>query len=135
MEILLIILHLAVCFILIAVVLLQSGKGADLASAFGGGSSQTALGARGATTLLSKITTGAAVLFMITSFSLAVLQMNKRGAGPIKLPPQGTQVNPAAATPAASASPAGGAGAEVVPPTAPAELPSPAAASPTPGGP
>ena len=49
--------HIIVCLILIAVVLLQSGKGADLAGAFGGGGSQTAFGARGAGTILSKLTT------------------------------------------------------------------------------
>ena len=54
-------LHIASCIILILVVLLQSGKAADLAGAFGGGGSQTAFGARGAQTFLSKMTTGAAV--------------------------------------------------------------------------
>src|SRR5580765_2590967 len=63
---LLLILHIAVCFVLIVVVLLQSGKGADLAGAFGGGGSQTALGARGTATFLSKLTTGAAIVFMLT---------------------------------------------------------------------
>ena len=55
------------------VVLLQSGKAADLAGAFGGGGSQTAFGGRGQTSLLSKITTAAAVLFMITSLGLWIL--------------------------------------------------------------
>ncbi len=73
MFVLLTSLHILVCFILIMVVLLQSGKAADLAGAFGGGGSQTALGSRGAATLLTKATTGAAVLFMITSLSLAIL--------------------------------------------------------------
>lgn len=72
MTILLTALHLFVCVFLILVVLLQTGKGADLSGAFGG-SSQTAFGARGATTVLSKLTTGSAILFMITSFSLAML--------------------------------------------------------------
>ncbi|MBI4455829.1 MAG: preprotein translocase subunit SecG [Acidobacteria bacterium] len=66
-------LHLFVSLILIAVVLLQSGKGADLAGAFGGGGSQTAFGARGAATFLSKLTTACAVIFMITSLALAIL--------------------------------------------------------------
>ena len=70
--ILLTLLHVTVCFILIAVVLFQQGKGADLASAFGGGSSQTAFGARQASTLLSKLTTAAAVAFMVSSLSLAI---------------------------------------------------------------
>ena len=73
MTVLLTFIHIVVCFILIMVVLLQSGKAADLAGAFGGGGSQTALGSRGAATLLTKATTGAAVLFMITSLSLAIL--------------------------------------------------------------
>ena len=66
-------LHILVGVILILVVLLQTGKSADLAGAFGGGGSQTAFGSRGAATFLSKITTSAAVLFMISSFSLAIL--------------------------------------------------------------
>ncbi len=73
MTILLTFIHILVCCILIMVVLLQSGKAADLAGAFGGGGSQTALGSRGAATLLTKATTGAAVLFMVTSLGLAIL--------------------------------------------------------------
>jgi preprotein translocase subunit SecG len=65
--------HVLVCFILVLVVLLQSGKGADLAGAFGGGGSQTAFGSRGPASFLSKVTTGAAVLFMITSILLSGL--------------------------------------------------------------
>ncbi len=67
-------LHIGACIILILVVLLQSGKAADLAGAFGGGGSQTAFGARGAQTFLSKMTTGAAVLFMLTSLGLGILE-------------------------------------------------------------
>jgi preprotein translocase subunit SecG len=66
-------LHVLVCFILILVVLLQSGKGADLAGAFGGAGTQTAFGSRGPASFLSKVTTGAAVVFMITSISLTIL--------------------------------------------------------------
>ena len=73
MTILVTMLHVLVAVFLILVVLLQTGKGADLAGAFGGGGSQTAFGARGATTLLHKLTTTSAVLFMATSFTLAVL--------------------------------------------------------------
>ncbi len=65
--------HIIVSFILILVVLLQTGKRADLAGAFGGGGSQTAFGTRGAATFLSKMTTTAAVIFMVTSLGLAVL--------------------------------------------------------------
>jgi preprotein translocase subunit SecG len=73
MVILFTILHVIVCLILIGVVLLQSGKAADLAGAFGGMGSQTTFGPRGAATMLSKVTTAAAALFMVTSLSLAVL--------------------------------------------------------------
>jgi len=82
MEIALIILHVIVCFILIMVVLLQSGKAADLAGAFGGGGSQTALGSRGAATVLTKATTIAAVLFMMTSLGLALIG-SRRGGGSV----------------------------------------------------
>lgn len=71
-ETLLVALHVLVCVFLILVVLLQSGQAADLAGAFGGGGSQTALGMRGATTLLHKLTTGAAVVFMLTSLVLGL---------------------------------------------------------------
>lgn len=73
MIILLTIIHVIVCLFLIIVVLLQSGKAADLAGAFGGMGSQTAFGPRGAATVLSKATTIAAVLFMVGSLSLAVM--------------------------------------------------------------
>ena len=73
MTILLTLLHVVVALFLIAVVLLQTGKRADLAGAFGGGGSQTAFGARGAATVLSKMTTAAAVLFMLTSIALSVV--------------------------------------------------------------
>ncbi len=79
MSILISIVHIIVCLILILVVLLQSGKGADLAGAFGGGGSQTAFGARGTATFLTKLTTGAAIVFMITSLSLSLI--NSKGKG------------------------------------------------------
>ena len=65
--------HVIVSIFLILVVLLQQGKSADWAGAFGGGGSQTVFGARGASTLLSKATTAAAIIFMITSLSLTIL--------------------------------------------------------------
>jgi preprotein translocase subunit SecG len=65
--------HIVVCLFLIGVVLLQQGKSADLAGAFGGQGSQTAFGPRGAANLLTKLTTWSAVIFMITSISLFVL--------------------------------------------------------------
>ncbi len=73
MTIVLTLIHIVVCFFMIVVVLLQSGKAADLAGAFGGMGSQTAFGPRGSATLLSKATTAAAVIFMITSLTLAIL--------------------------------------------------------------
>jgi preprotein translocase subunit SecG len=73
MTILFTLIHIIVCFFLIVVVLLQSGKAADLAGAFGGMGSQTAFGPRGSATLLSKATTLGAAIFMITSLTLAIL--------------------------------------------------------------
>jgi len=73
MLILIVTLHVLASLVLILVVLLQSGKAGDLASTFGSTGSQTAFGARGAATLLTKATTVSAVLFMCTSLSLAVL--------------------------------------------------------------
>ncbi len=84
MVTLLIVIHIAVCFILIAIVLLQSGKGAELGAAFGGGSSHTLFGSRGAATFLNKMTTFAAILFMITSLTLAVV--TAKGGSVVKKP-------------------------------------------------
>jgi preprotein translocase subunit SecG len=67
----LIIIHVIVCVALIMIVLLQTGKGADMGAAFGGGSSQTLFGSSGASTFLTKATTCAAVIFMLTSLTLA----------------------------------------------------------------
>ena len=78
---LLTIVHVLVCLFLIVVVLLQSGKAADLAGAFGGMGSQTAFGPRGSATLLSKATTGSAILFMVTSLSLSILATRGAGVG------------------------------------------------------
>ncbi len=115
--------HILVCLVLIGVVLLQTGKRADLAGAFGGGGSQTAFGARGAATFLSRATTVCAVVFMLTSFLLALLQSQSRGANsslplPESAPAAGA---PAAETPAA---PATAPGSES---PAPAGSPAPAA--------
>jgi len=95
MTVLIVILHVIISLFLILVVLVQQGKGADLAGAFGGGGSQTAFGARGATTLLHKLTTGFFVAFVVTSMTLAVLQSRPRGS-----------VMDNAATPTAPAKPA-----------------------------
>ena len=66
--------HIVLCFLLIGVVLMQSGKAADLAGAFGGSGSQTAFGPRGAATILSKITTWCFVMFLLTTVSLTLRQ-------------------------------------------------------------
>ena len=81
MYILFLLIHILVCVFLIIVVLLQSGKAADLAGAFGGMGSQTAFGPRGSATLLSKATTISAVLFMFTSLSLSILATRSAGLG------------------------------------------------------
>jgi preprotein translocase subunit SecG len=81
MYILALIVHVVVCLFLIIVVLLQSGKAADLAGAFGGMGSQTAFGPRGSATLLSKATTVSAVLFMITSLALSIMATRNAGLG------------------------------------------------------
>ena len=82
------ILHVFVSIFLILIVLAQQGKGQDLASAFGGGGSSAAFGARGTATLLSKITTGSAVLFMVTSLGLTYLRpvMSQRTVVPDQAP-------------------------------------------------
>ena len=79
MTILITLIHVIVCFFLIAVVLLQSGKSGDLAAAFGGQGSQTAFGARGAATALSKATTWSAIIFMVTSITLSIYAARKTG--------------------------------------------------------
>ena len=71
MTLFLTVLHVTVCLLLIVVVLLQRGKGADIGAVFGGGGSSTVFGSRGAGNFLTKLTTGAAVVFMVTSLSLA----------------------------------------------------------------
>src|SRR5580765_6860228 len=84
MVTLLTIFHVIVCVFLILVVLLQQGKGADWAGAFGGGGTQTAFGSRGAGTILSKATTVAAVVFMITSLALTILISQPGGSSVIR---------------------------------------------------
>src|SRR5271167_4404342 len=69
---LLVTLHVLVCFVLVLVIMLQSGNAADLAGAFGGAGSQTAFGPRGAATFLSKATTWCAIVFMLTSLTLSI---------------------------------------------------------------
>jgi preprotein translocase subunit SecG len=81
------VIHVVVCLFLIGVVLLQSGKSADIAAAFGGMGSQTAFGPRSAANALTKATTWAAIIFMLTSFTLAIaaskLSSGAAGAGSV----------------------------------------------------
>ncbi len=93
--------HIIVCIFLILVVLLQQGKGADL-SVFGGGTTQTAFGARGATTLLHKLTVASFVIFILTTISIAVLQ-NRLGGSSVM---HGAATRPAAAAAKPAARPA-----------------------------
>src|SRR5687768_404051 len=115
MMILLTIVHVLVCVFLVIVVLLQSGKAADLAGAFGGMGSQTAFGPRGAATVLSKATTIAAGLFMVTSLTLAILATKNAGTGSSVLERQGSKSTTQKSTPAAPAQPAPGAPTGVTP--------------------
>jgi preprotein translocase subunit SecG len=105
MVVLFTILHVVVAVILVLVVLLQTGKRADLAGAFGGGGSQTAFGARGAASVLSRITTWAAVLFMITSLGLSILSSRSSGSGgtvldEVEIPASSAPAAPETPTPA-----------------------------------
>ena len=123
---LIIFVHVVACFFLIGVVLLQQGKGQDLASAFGGGGTQTAFGPRGSATVLSRATTILAGVFMVTSLALSLIRPSRSTVldqvpGVATTPTPAASAAPAATVPAAPAAPA------EAPPGAPAP-----AASPTP---
>ncbi|MFC1888983.1 preprotein translocase subunit SecG [Thermodesulfobacteriota bacterium] len=77
MTIFLVILHILVCMALILIVLLQTGKGADLGAAFGG-SSQTVFGSAGSSGFMTKLTTASAIIFMITSLALVYMKGHTR---------------------------------------------------------
>jgi preprotein translocase subunit SecG len=79
MNVVLTVLHVVVCVFLIAVVLLQRGKGAEMGAVFGGGASSTVFGSRGGANFLTKMTTVSAALFMITSLSLAYITTDQAG--------------------------------------------------------
>jgi preprotein translocase subunit SecG len=72
--------HVMVCLFLVGVVLLQQGRSADLAGAFGGQGSQTAFGPRAAANVLTRLTTWSAVIFLLTSISLTVLYQRSTGS-------------------------------------------------------
>jgi preprotein translocase subunit SecG len=99
-TVLITIVHVVVCFFLIAVVLLQSGKSGDLAAAFGGQGSQTAFGPRGAATALSKATTWSAILFMVTSILLSIYASRKTGPNSVLSDVKTTQTKSQPAAPA-----------------------------------
>ena len=113
MVIALTVLHVFMCFAIIGIVLLQAGKGADIGSAFGGAGSQAVFGSMGTPTLLGKITTGVAILFTLTSFSLALLG-GERSSSVVREPTPVTTPATTPSTPAPSA------------PAAPATTPAPA---------
>ena len=96
MIILITLVHIVVCFFLIVVVLLQSGKSGDVAAAFGGMGSQTAFGPRGAATVLSKATTWSAIIFMVTSITLSVVASRHTGTSSVL---QGVKASPAKSQP------------------------------------
>ncbi len=97
MVVLITVLHILVCAFLIIVVLLQSGQAGDLAAAFGGMGSQTAFGTRTAATMLTKATTWAAVIFMLTSITLSVYTARRSHAGGSVL--EGTRSAPVKSAP------------------------------------
>jgi len=98
MSILLIIIHVIVSIALIMIVLLQTGKGADMGAAFGGGSSQTLFGSTGASTFLSKATTAAAIIFMVTSLGLAYLSGHRTDESVVTGTPVPVESQPAPGT-------------------------------------
>ncbi|HEY3171798.1 MAG TPA: preprotein translocase subunit SecG [Thermoanaerobaculia bacterium] len=122
-----IVIYVFVCFFLILVVLLQQGKGADIAGAFGGGGSQTAFGARGATTLLHKLTTGAFIGFIVLALVLTLLEARPRSSVVRTLPQKAATQK----APAPLPRPAGGA----VPVPAQPATGAPAAPAPAPANP
>jgi preprotein translocase subunit SecG len=101
--------YVVVCLVLLMAILLQQGKGGDIASAFGGSSSQTAFGARAGATLLTRITSGAAVLFMIGAIALGIVwQRGGSGSSVVsgKSAPVSAPARPAAPAPTTPAAPA-----------------------------
>jgi preprotein translocase subunit SecG len=97
MYVLLLVVHVVACFGIIGLVLLQAGKGADIGSAFGGAGSQAVFGSMGTPTVLGKLTTAIAIVFTITSFSLALIG-GDRGRSVVREPVAAPTV-PAPATP------------------------------------
>jgi preprotein translocase subunit SecG len=117
-------LHVVVCFILVIVIMLQSGSAADLAGAFGGAGSQTAFGPRGAATFLSRATTWCAIVFMMTSLTLSVKRAptGATSTGSVLEQAQPTSA-PKPVTPATPSAPAPSAPSSSTPAPAPAQPP------------
>jgi preprotein translocase subunit SecG len=131
---LIVFLHVIACLFLIAVVLLQQGKGQDLASAFGGGGTQTAFGPRGSATVLSRATTILAGLFMVTSLALSIVRPRSGGVlDQVAEPAAATSPSPAASiAPPPTTAPASNANTPASGPAeAPPSSPAPAATPPT----
>ena len=120
----LVFLHVFVSIALIGIVLLQSGKGAEMGASFGAGGSQTVFGASGGNSFMNRLTTGAAIIFMLTSLTLAHLSSSGSSSSIMSS-------KKAPATPAAPAAPTQGAApaqpAAPAAPAAPAQAPVPAA--------
>jgi preprotein translocase subunit SecG len=128
-HIFLTVLHVFVCVVLIVVVLLQRGKGAEIGAVFGGGASSTVFGSRGAGNFLTKLTTVSAVLFMVTSLGLSYLGSSRSTGGlfddepvpaaeePSPFQESGAPVTPSAEAPAGEA-PAAAAAAPTAPESA-----------------
>lgn len=87
--------HVIVCLLLIVIILLQQGKSADLAAAFGGQGSQTAFGPRSASNLLTKSTTWLAAIFVVTSITLTVMEQHRLSTHHSVLSGSATQTTPA----------------------------------------
>ncbi|HEY7679199.1 MAG TPA: preprotein translocase subunit SecG [Terriglobia bacterium] len=122
--------HVLVALILILAVLLQSARGTDIGSAFGGMGSQAAFGPRGTATFLSKATVVLAAVFMVTSISLAILANRSVGVGGGSIL-SGEEAAPAGTAPSAPATPSSPAGAPIQVQTAPVGPEPPASASPS----
>src|ERR1700759_5499079 len=106
MVYLLVVIHVILSLFIIGIVLLQQGKSADLAGAFGGQGSQTAFGPRGAANLLTRVTTYAAILFMFTSIGLTVLMQRSTGGRSVLSGIKATPTAPAKPTTPAKTTPA-----------------------------
>lgn len=130
--------YVVVCVFLILVVLLQQGKGADVASAFGASSSQTTFGARGATSVLEKVTTWSFVAFSVLAVAISLLQARPKSSVIKQLgdqpPAKSAPAVPAAPAPANAVpvAPATGGAVPVAPATGTDAAPAPAAAAPAP---